>query len=637
MSKKKGNFTDQFLDKIVLAVTGLAALYLLWAFVLSNPYGQKVNNQKVSPSQIDLLNKRQSQLIEKKLQDSAAANPYVQDKTADFSSLLGCAIPKLSVAANWPLPGGGRGNTGENPIYVIPQIPVLENVKLAAIRGTVRMPMEEVTPEISYASVSHKAADIDLVTFSAHLNVQALYDNFRQSFMGPRLKPQWKDSTYAEPVPARVELQRCARNAEGSWDEWQTVPFTRIDPYQKMLKEIPLTTEQMTYGDVTLFINSCREFAVMKDILQPDTYMFLSSSLSSSVKWMPAEYYEEYRKISGDEEAKKLREERDRRLREKDPGRGGNRVGANRPQPQPLPRRGGGGREENPMMMEGGMPITPGRPTKPTRTVLDVEKDAASAVLADKAKLNTLKDQVIWIHDDTAVAGTTYRYRLRYGVFNPIAGKDWVAPESKEYKNKVVLWSEYAEILDPDTGLPEPVSVPKMLHLFPMDMLANGAGVNVEIYRYFMGQWHTETFEVYPGQSIGKPMEFKSKTIAGGVEGAMEMGNAMGMNPGDTSQPTQVDYSTGYMLMDVLVAMDWSGAKVWSREVPSMLYLDEKNKVQSMIAKKQYWSKEMNTEYSGVKAEIVKASGASTEGMMPGMEGGMRPGMTTQIRELGGR
>jgi hypothetical protein len=621
MSKKKGNFADQYLDKIILGLTGLLALYLLWAFVLSNPYGQKVGNQKISPSQIDEQNKRQAQQIERKLQDPAEANPYVQDKAAEFLNWLGCAMPKLSITANWPLPGGGQ--TGEIRIYTLPQIPAMDIVKVASIRGTVRMPTEDVTPEIPYSTVASKAADLDLVTISAHLNLQALYNNFRQSFMGPRLKPQWRDPTYAEPVPARIEMQRRVQNTDGSWGPWQTVPFTRIDPYQKMFKDMPLTIEQMTYGSVAMFMNSCRDFAVMKDILQPSPYDFLSLQ----AKWLPAEYYEEYRKIRDEEEAKRLRDERERRLRERESARGGNRPVTNRSQPQPQPRR--GGRGENPMMDGGMMPTTPVRPTKVARTVQDVERDAAAAALADKSKLGTLKDIIVWVHDDTAVAGATYQYRIRYGVFNPIAGKDWVAPESKEYKNQVVLWSAYTEIS-------EPVVIPKMLHLFPMDVLADGTGASVEIYKYYMGQWHTETFEVHFGQMIGKPMESKSQAAIDGTGAAMGM-NLPGMDVGGVQQSTLVDYSTEYMLMDIRTINDWSGVGVRQHTVPWMLCIDNANQILTLAAKKQYWSKEMIAEYADVKSEMLKASGIPSEGMMgPGMEGGMQPGMTTQPYNVGG-
>ena len=632
MSKKKGNFAGQFLDKIILGLTGVVALYLLWAFILSNPYGPRVGNRTYSPSEIDPFNKRQAQQIQKKLQEPAQPNPYVQDKAAEFSNLLNSPMPKLSIVANWPLPGGGRTDTGGDRKYMVPQIPVLENIKFASIRGTVRMPTEDVTPEVPYASVAAKPADIYLITVSARLNLQALYNNFQQSFTGPRLDPRWKDPTYAEPVLARIELQRRVQNADGSWEPWQTVPFTRIDPYQKMFKDLPLTTEQMTYGNVALFMNSYREFAVMKDILQPAPYEFLSSQ----VKWFPAEYYLEYRKISDEQEQQKLREERERRQKEKTERTSQNRFGGTgmetrrtQPPSQP-PRR--GGRGENPMMegMGGGM-AAPVKPVKPIKTLESVEKDAAAATIDEKTKLSAKKELVVWIHDDTVVTGATYQYRIRYGAFNPIAGKEWFAPESKENKNQVVLWSDYTELLDPVSGRPESVSIPKMLHLFPMDVLADGTGVSVEIYKYYMGQWRTETFEVHPGQMIGKPMESKPKTSPGGAGG---MGNPMGMDAGGVQQSLLVDYSTGCMLMDVQRDTDWSGPSVRPRDVPSMLYLDDNNRILVLAAKKSYWPREMNTEYNTVREEMLKAAGVSGEGMMPGMEG-TPPEMMMKIQDVG--
>jgi hypothetical protein len=281
-------------------------------------------------------------------------------------------------------------------------------------------------------------------------------------------------------------------------------------------------------------------------------------------------------------------------------------------------------------MMEGGMmATTPVRPTKTTRTVQDVERDAAATALTDKSKLGTLKDMVVWGHDDTAVPGATYQYRIRYGMFNPVAGKDWVAPESKAYKNQLILWSAYSEI-------PEPVVIPKMLHLFPMDVLADGTGVNVEIYKYYMGQWHTEAFEVHSGQMIGKPMESKSQSTFDGGGMAMGMG-VPGMDVGGVQQSTLVDYSTGYMLMDVQTMSDWSGIGARQHTVPWMLCIDNANQILTLAVKKQYWSKEMTAAHASVTSEMVKSGGIPSEGMMgPGMEGGAQPGMTTQPYNVGG-
>jgi hypothetical protein len=644
MSKKKGNFIDQYLDKVILSLTVAAALYLMWAFVLSNPYGQKVGNRKLSPSEIDTVNLQMAQQIQDQLGGSLQTpKPYTRNKAVELTKMLDCPIPKISIATVWPVPGGGQIGIGGDREYLIPLIPAMEDVKLASIRGTVRMPTEDVTPEFSYRMVSAKPQDIDIVTLSAKLNLEVLYDNFRQSFMGMRLKPQWRDPMLAEPVIARIELQRRVQGEDDSWGEWESVPFTRIDPYQKTLRDIPQTTEQMTYGNVQLFMDSCRETAVMKDILQPEVYDFLSPQ----VKWLPAQYYLESRKMTEEQEVQKLKEERERRAQERSTNQnrpGGAMGGLNtRRQPGAQPGRGGrGGRGDNNPMMDGpgvgpggfGVPV-PVRPTRATRTVQDVEREADAARIDEKTKLTALKDVLVWIHDDSVVPGATYEYRIRFGVFNPIAGREWFAPESSMYKDKIILWSAYA-------GIPDPVKIPKMLHLFPMDVLADGSGVAVDIYKYHMGQWHTQSFDVRYGQMIGKPMESKPKTgMEGMAPGAMGM-PMMGMMPmdnlvGDPSQALQVDYSTGDMLMDVQVRTDWIAPNIRSQTVSNMLYLDDQNRILSLATKKSNcWPKELNAEYNAVKQEVSKAEGVMIDGMMMQGGEGFAPGMTNRVQGMDG-
>jgi len=630
MSKKKGSFLDQYLDKIVFGLAGLAGLYLLWAFVLSNPYGKTVGGRKYGPSEIDRSNQQQSQQILEKLQGPAEPTPYLKNKTAELSQIMTCSVSKVSVAANWPISGPtGDEQSPEDRMYAIPMIPVLEKIVVDSTRGAVRMPTEEVSPERPYASVAGQPADLDLVTISAHINLQSLSNNFQQSFNGPRLMPKWKDPTYAEPVFARIETQRRIQKADGSWGEWETVPFTRIDPYQKMYKDLPLTTEEMTFGDVTLFLNQYKNASVIKNILQPEPYQFLSSSF----KWLPSEMALESRKLKDEEEQRKQREERDRRAAERERNRNVNRptpggMGGGmppmmQPQPQPQPGRRGGRTNEpgmmgmDPMMgMEGGM--QPQRPNRPVRTQQDVERDYTSALISDRTKINTLKDIMVWIHDDSAKPGATYQYRVRYGVFNPIAGKNWFAPESKEYQKHVVLWSPYAE-------LPEPVKVPKMLHMFPMDVLANNSGVKVEVYKYYMGQWRTESFEVQPGQIIGKAMETKPKT-AGGMEGGMGFMNPGMMGGMETGAPLLVDYATGNMLVDIITTLDWLGTNYRQRAYPMMLYIDENNQMISLAARKQFWPREITSEYNTVKQEMTQTTG-QMDTMMAPMEVMPREGM----------
>lgn len=631
MSKKKGSFLDQHLDKLIFGLAGVAGLYLLWALVLSNPYGKSVGGRKYGPSDIDRSNQEESQRILEKLQESAKTNPYLQNKTAELTQKMTCSVPHLSIAANWPIPTIGTGDQSlEDRIYTIPAVPGMENIKLVSVRGAVRMPTEDVSPERPYSAVASQAADLDLVTISAHINMQSLLNNFQQSFNGPRLKPQWKDPTYAEPVFARLEMQRRVQNSDGSWGDWETVPVIKINPYQKMYKDLPLTTDQMTFGDVMLFLNQYKNnFAMIKNILQPEPYQFLSSRM----KWMAPEFYDEIQKLKEEEDQKKMREERDRRQAERErskavnrptPGGMGGGMPQMQPQPQTQPGRRGGRQQNDPGMMgidpmmgmEGTQPAQ--RQAKPVRTSTDVEKDYNAALIGEKTKVNTLKDLFVWIHDDSAKPGSTYQYRVRYGVFNPIAGKNWFAPESKQYQAHIVLWSPFME-------LPDPVVVPKMLHMFPTDVLANNSGVKVEVYKYYLGQWRTESFDIQPGQIIGKQIESKPKAPAGAGMGMMGMDPMMGM--GEQASALLVDFSTGNMLVDVVSTLDWQGTSYRQpRSYPQMLYIDENNQMLALAARKQFWPKEVTADYNAVKQEMAQSTGQTDTMMMP-MEGMPMEGM----------
>jgi hypothetical protein len=609
MSKKKGNLIDQFLDKIILGIAGLAGLYLLWAFVISNPYGKEAGNRKYSPSEIDQSNKKQTEVILYKLQESATPKPYQQNKVAELKQMMDCSIPKVSVAVNWPSTGSGATDvTIEAPIYVIPSIPQLEAVATVSIRGAAKVPTEDVAPDRPYASVASQTADLDMVTFSAKINIPLLVSNFQQSFNGPRLNQKWRNPAYAEPVFARIELQRQAKLPDGSWGEWEKVPVMKIDPYQKTLKDLPLTIEQMTFGDVAMFMNQFRDFAIIRDVLQPEPYQFLSSQ----AKWLPAQYAIEYRKIVDSEAEKKSREERERKAAEREQNKRTNRPGGGMQGGGGMPGMGGG------MPGMGDKPVkpTPVKPVAQTRTTQNIEMDAANAALKVNAKLTSLKEVMVWVHDDTTTPGTTYRYRMRYGVFNPVAGKNWLAEESKNYQNQVVLWSDYTELKDP-------VAVPKMLHLFPTDVLANNAGAKVEVYKYYLGRWRSETFDVRPGQMIGMSKEWKpTDTTTTGSDLITGAG-------GDTTVSTTVDFSTGVMLTDIVMTTDWSGPGVRQKIYPEMLYIDAGNKILSMPAKRQSWPKDVTADYNAVKQEMEKSTDTVTPSTMPGMEGkpGMMPGM----------
>ena len=98
MSKKRKiqDILEAHLDKIVLGLIGVISLYLLWALVLGNPYGAKVDGRKLGPGEIDLRNKQQAETLQELLNDPADPIIYDQKLAAEFEETLRCTLPKLS-------------------------------------------------------------------------------------------------------------------------------------------------------------------------------------------------------------------------------------------------------------------------------------------------------------------------------------------------------------------------------------------------------------------------------------------------------------------------------------------------------------------------------------------------------------
>lgn len=607
MSKKKGSFVDQYLDKIILGAVGLIGLVLLWFYVISGPYSHSVGSTRYSPSEIDEQNRQAAEQIREKLDGGAQRKLYALNRATEYDKILNCSIsPQVPLVAQIPLPSKGLDVAGtEDRLYTMPALPVVANAQGGVVRNVVRKPTQDVTMEMPYAMTAYEPADMDIVSISATIDVQALYQNFQKSFMGPRLKPQWKDPVLAEPVFARVELQRRVQMEDGSWGDWQAVPQAKILTYRALQDRLPATNEESDSTVAGRFVGQFRSEDIQIEILQPICYDFLTAS---TIKWLPPEYQKQY-----DELIKKQQME-ERRRRQEERARMANPRGAMAtPQPPTTPtrpsrttRRGGAGGDTgmiDPMM--GGMAMpSPVAPVKQEKKPEDIAKEADKVKLVKPLKISTIRDPLlVWAHDDTAAPGYTYEYRIRYGVFNPIVGKNWFAPDSKAFQNQVVLWSDFASAADV-------IEIPKMLHVFPQKKLADG--VTVEICKYYLGQWRSQEFTIRPGQLIGKEMEWKPSPAEAALGGEMGMMDPMMVDPmmmgtgGAPAGPTMVNYSTFWTLVDVVDSVDWLYPAMRKRDYPRMIYVDKAGQVQILPAARAGWTRQMSKDYLAVQEAMKK-------------------------------
>ncbi|MCE5187239.1 MAG: hypothetical protein LLF76_14045 [Planctomycetaceae bacterium] len=629
---KKSNILQMLethVDKIVLGALSLVSLVILWVYVIGNPYGVQVEGQKRGPGEIDSYVAKRADALRQEL--DKFADPIIYDKTylADFEKLLQCPVSEI---ASLPIPYPGKGEAGidTDRRYPIPEIVPLTGVAALHLRGAGLVPLEQATPDNSLAGMNVELQDVDLVTVSANFNVQSLYNAFQQSFYGPRLKAAWRDSNFAKPVFARVDLQRRELFEDGTWGDWTAVSRTKIDMYRKLIEDLPLTTDQLQY-DVSVWIQQYADKKVQQDVLQPQAYTFNISR----AEWMPPTYLQQALDLIKKQEDAALRQQREERAKllesaSKETGMTGRRSESTRTQPRPEPRRQPAGRRgrENPvdMMMPGNeMLATPRQPVRKERTLNDIKAEVQKTLLTDQAGPESMKDSLlVWAHDDTARPGSTYQYRLRIGVFNPIAGKGWCREDQVQYNNQIVLWSGFT---DP-TG---EIYVPKRVHVFPIEMIAakNGSsaeGVKVEVAKFNLGRWRTQTFDVYPGQVIGQKAEPKvdQKPVQPGAEMGLEMGLMPGMiDP--MAEPAIVDFTTSYVMVDVNHLLTWGTAAQRRSTYDIMLYHDSILRMRQAAIGRANWSADLRKEYQLVQDEMdraVQQRMIEGGGEMPFFEGG---------------
>lgn len=620
MSKKKNilMILESQVDKIVLGVIILISLAFLWFYVVGNPYGVKVRiggrETSVNPGNIDRKVKDDAQKLLVDLDQPPEPGPYSNfnvTSLADYTRKMQCSVSDIASDLSVPYPGVGEAAIEEDRIYAMPAIPDLTDVKTAVLRGAAQVPVEDVTPGTPYESVETKLADMDFVTVSAHFDMQRLFNNFQLSFDGPGLKSSWRDERLATPVFAQFELQRRTQLDDGTYSEWTTVPRTKIDPYKKLLEQLPLQADQMQFG-VNVWMSQYRTNDVQHDILQPEAYRFGISR----VEWMPPEFLHETYQIMEKEAEQQKREAREERLKSREtdrrtntpergtdrrtntPERGADRRTTTNRRPTQATRPGVGPRDMEPTIAE----PTRGTLRRPAeRTLQNVERDMQSAMLKTTARLDSLRDPVmVWVHDDTVQPGQTYEYRIRIGVFNPITGKDWFQKDQAALKDQTVLWSAFSEPT-------EAIKIPKMLHVFPMETVKNDAkaieGVKVEVAKYYMGRWQSHEFDVYPGQTIGYPVEEtpKSNTLAQPGGFAEPVGVI-----GNTAAATKtVDYTSGMTLVDVIAKISW-GTNLRRTDYENMLYYDAGNMAEMGIGKSN-WSALLKDAYDAVQDAMTQA------------------------------
>jgi hypothetical protein len=670
-------FLEDHVEKIVLVVVGIISLLLLFVFVVRSPNRVEIDGRELSPSEIDKYVYEQARDLRREIgEPDSKAEPY-DPRLPQFAKLLESALDDINVQVAKGTAPTVDESTFAQGVYRIPEIGDVSEVKMNHIRAVAYIPVEEVTGENTYDDVENEPNDLDLVSVEAKFDVEKLYESFKDCFYD-NVEQVYADPCLAKPIFAKVQLQRQKLNDDGTWSEWEEVPRPRID-HNKELFNIGDRVGELPTGGLDVLKVQYGYKQTQIDLLQPMAYQFASAR----EEWFPPSLHDEYAEFQRKERAEELRKEkeerREARMQERE-GRSGRRSGTDtygaggglrgrRPggsdsyrggitggnysrnrgrnrsdrSTTGLPgetgrsrggRRRGSSRRStaDPMMdnmygpggMEGvygGLGTTQRGPRR--ETINDVYRKYDEIALSRLTDFTKIREPLLlWAHDDTVEPGNTYRYRIRLGVLNPVAGTNKLDERDKSYADQAILWSDFSEIT-------KPVDIMDRIYFFANDVREADKSVTVQVSRLTLGHWYSEEFPVKQGVLIGESREYepeeepdrRSRTAGGFNDPAAAMIGGLGPGVGratgpgvptrmsafgtsqDTSNiPEYIDYSTGAVMVDAVAVSDWatSGRTMRSRQYYDMLYSYDGIDILHMPVGRSYWPKDTKEIYSKI-------------------------------------
>lgn len=589
MAKKQAmNVFEAHLEKILL---GVAVAVFIWVIIsqVFQPPGINVDGvvQKTSQATGEMAKRAEKIAGDISLPGSLGNLPKV-----DLPSDIIVSHPlKEGVAETLYLSQPVPGQTVAKPRgpYMVPDmLPALMNPKMLLTRAEVWVPTTE-KESVSLTRGGLEAEDTDFVTIEATLPLDDLRRLFDDHF-GRGTKDPLENSA---PIVAVVELQHSQLMPDGDWGEYQTLPRLPVDDmFDKALSPVDIDRLSQAFFDVRR--EEWKSPVTQILLLKPDPYELVKG------EW-----------VSPSEKAEVPREDRRER-------RGGAITRQDRDKPedrrppvrQPAAPTDGGmpGMGMPGMGMPGmpGMGMGLGEPgMAPTRTTVattkyDVEKDYINA-----------KKITFWAHDGQVEPGEIYRYRLRVGFFNPVAGHDnWVMPDQAQTALQRVLWTSWIEPRDV-------ARIPQRILFFPKQ---GGGSVLVEVYRWQQGRWFTHSFPAFPGTVIGDIRPSRSE--AGETRRPVARRTTE-----DSSQ--EIDFRTEAMVVDIIPETRYyllQGSALMEMTTSELVYRDRVGQIKHIPVDSRAWPEEMRTLNSEIKKNIREEERPANRPGAPGMPGGQGPG-----------
>ncbi|MFA5423161.1 MAG: hypothetical protein WC374_04830 [Phycisphaerae bacterium] len=604
MASKGGNFISEHIEKIILPIIGIFCLWVLFTRVIITPNSVDYQGRKYAPGQVDEKIAQQAEMLQANL--SLPPKP-VQEQLEDANQyaryVLAFDDPVGSIDTSYwpevPLPVNEKVWDGRQ--YSVPQPPVINEAKAGMIRALAYIPVHELRMGESYEKADVEPNDLDLVTVEAKLQVGQLYESFYENFAGPSVKPQWRDLNLAKPVFAAVQLERSKLEKDGQWGQWEQVPRLKIDGMSSMFKIVE-DINALPRGGLKVRMLQFSKPLVMSSLLQPDSY----DIASAAEEWFPPSFHEMYINVVKSMEAaerraemEKMKKEREQQMASARSARDSRRSSATRTSSDSSggggglsAYTGGGGGGESSSRRNRPVMSRDSRDNKKEelrqkreqerQTITDVYEEFELASITGDTQFSEESDSLLfWAMDDTVEPGSIYRYRIRLGVFNPIAGTQELAADSEEYKDKVIIWSDYA-----DAGT---VEVPKRVYFFAKEIQKAADSVQVEVCRYALGNWYNKDYVVEPGEVIGR-------LDAPQPQGEVAQGVLI---------PEIVNFSTSAMMVDAVEISDWTeGRNMKPNEHFEMYYSYNGNDIDSAPVSQRNWSSGLLSMYNEIHSSM---------------------------------
>jgi hypothetical protein len=616
------NFFEEHIEKIVLVLVSIFCVWLLLTWVVLSPNRIEYEGRKFMPADIDsYIYDNVAVPLNNKLSRLPEPAPLYEPEYDNYVAWVDSPISNINLNIYPPIPGNYKERIIEGREYDVPVIGEVTEAVAEHIRAVAYVPTEEITPVNSYDKARHEPNDIDLVTVEAKFDVAKLYENFYENFAGSDVQREWQDPCLAKPIFAAVDLQRKVFLSDGSWSDWKTVPRAKIDSNKELFKIIEDVTE-LPSGGIKVRLLQFGSSQMARSLLQPNSY----SIASPKEEWFPPHLHEKYIKVRDDieredrrkaaEQAEKERSDKTRR-NTTTPGGGtrgtgistrGGGLGAGGLSglfsSGSTASRGGGvtrgsnirgsGRDVRGGRAQGttraGTDTTPATDTsKPKQTtVKDIEDEFNKLLITAYAKMYKLTEPLVfWALDDSAKPNQIYRYRVRLGVFNPMAGTKNFTEEYQSCQDKVILWSMFSN----ET---ESLEIPGRLYFFPLSVQQDTKSVDIQVSKYVLGYWHSNRFQsVKPGESIGKVAKVKPLTEEEKQK--------------NIQIPKEINYDTNAILVDVVPVNEWVGTSNLNRQgYNDMLYSFDGKDILRMPIKSRYWANDILNKYNEINLDEKK-------------------------------